>query len=1640
MADGGGGATSSTAPASSKLAPSAGFQSLADCGGTVLIERTLRQLASDCDHRLARPAKWDNRLAELTTAVKSRIPQSVEERCRAATTRSNCGLIAAARHAWASADSLLHIWDYRQDSPQVMVVAADSAIVSVDFCAPRAGVFDTDLHLLIVLCTRVSVSLVGLSLMRAAGADPLRPPPQAGPMYQPGLHMLPGASTTGSLRLLPLDGYSAQANGALFHCVTHTPDGHILLSCGAPYVYELAYSKSAGVFSSRCRLVRHMPGFWARVREFLPLLPQAGGRVRIVRAGPNNYVVTVDDANTIRLHGIADKAVHAAESVSVLEELASVTVNELANHYFGLSQVQLCSRIVTHVFPVLGLDGHLRLHVVTAASERLLYTCSADSATGPEAANRQATAPTASGQSPAAAVAGARPEATARSKFHGFWLQHAEQSRLGQGGAASTAAGGGMSAFAARSTGIAGLSDSFLGVQGSATVSRRTSCLEEINEPCSYANGVWVAAAHRPGMKISEVGITARIDDCLGVANGAPGLVNLFTGLTFDSQIFSVVEEANEDAALSDPQGAKMLLKDALLEGEPTSFRSSRTFALFLDHSVQVVRLSLQPQALGRAPASATECCLHLVQMALPAAQNQARAVGVDVTGGAFCWAWSFDDVALPSFDEQLHHATSSAVLAPLHLGRWSEGLLRFLAITLRSVWGAVLVTTIPSRDPLQRHGLQLALGEADVKRLLAQLRPALRFARQGLQQATAPDATPTSCAQRFRMYTKQKKCKQDALRQAKQRLRSVLEVAGRVQEVLGLLSVLHAQRSAYRVLHSSVLAGEALRALGTQPVGSLVTTSETMLPVVQLCTAMAVESGLTTPAAEVVFDSKTYPRPLPGQDGAAVPVSARGGSGASSAVTGRYNQAWTSGSVCAELEEQCPEVFARVDLAFVRTRLGAVSAGVESGIAGRNLIAGPSVEAAGEMLRRYSQCVTVGSHDQNWAALARSVQTMAMEDPNGAADVCVEKLQSLRTSAADGTGSEGGSGVAAANDAVVVRARVLLEALLGSPALERASYSFGDRTATVRAVVDRLLTRTTSLKLPGDDMRPGGPSGVSVVHGLILDIMLCSSRLRPVLESMIDSTATNLDAFLRSKSSENRAAAELHWKLLLQQNRPVCASQVLLQLAERPDPSCSLQARVELLGQARHAASLGHPQSKELSDRLAQQLEVASRVQVPLSHELRLVAGDARLDARWRSAAEEHRRELQELKGLQELYQTAADFGFFHIVLVVADLSASIQERETSASTWLRIFFPTSSAPYSPSSMVVQPAVPLHGLFPTLLSRRCATFFQQSDNVVFLPEAASSQPELLKVRTLRLLEELKAVTRTPSTLWDVRCVGLLLEYCNCLWRQALEADVAGSRPSASSRGLSRPSGSTAPAPPTGDASQMSSPADCSWVASQVLMRRPFELSLKSVLQFYADMLGHMKTWLADLQGMLPDDPSRLRPEPSDQDMAVHIGDVIVELLEVSISKAQARRLGDEAAASELRSAWPAAESALAGLSSQLEGEPSRRSQELLSAVRRIQADGKQALSEEAKAAASAAAAAAASPSSLDGKDFGLLPPPVMMSNEALPQGSLFGLSLGANASTAARSAAAAPAAAAPSTGAALAGSLFGAGFGAIPA
>lgn len=1027
-------------------------------------------------------------------------------------------------------------------------------------------------------------------------------------------------------------------------------------------------------------------------------------------------------------------------------------------------------------------------------------------------------------------------------------------------------------------------SSNMLGIDAS-----RASCFEENTEPCLHASGVWITAVRVAGVQGSEINIGVRLDAGCGAAEA----LDLHTTMRFDSPVLDIIEECHMLPGMASPDGgprtgAQVGLPEVPLDGEPISFRGSRSFAILLADAVQVFTLSFKAQSMSRPPETPAECCLHLGQLSLPPFDSVDASAMPEPQ-----WPWSFDDARAPTFEEQRSYGELVGTLPDLHLGRWFQGLLRFFAIVLRPVWDTPLVSPVWGRQfmdlkflDVPRVGLCLTLTEGKVQRLLARLRPVLLFARRALgnEAQKGRKEAPACAVSRSRMYSCQLTSNVEGPAQVRQMLQGVIDVADRVQQVLGLMSVLLAQRSAYRVLQSAVLSGSTLEALLTVPLGQLAASAEGLAPVGQLCTALVIESGLPTPMTELVFDANKFQR-RPDTLGAQGrqwqdPISGCGV--ADRALWGAQKGSGVAYHVCRELEKQCPIIFAFVDLDLCYTQ---------------SLSQGAAAAAAtpGDVLSRCVQCVSSSSMDDRWEVLTNSMRALAAEDMRGAAEICLEKLQQLQQ------GQEGFGQAAGASG----RAKMLLEALLSvlNPQPEKQSC----------ALVDYLLAKTASLHFDQDaSFVARGANAVPFAHEVILNHLLNSPRLQRLLETMLDSSPVKIETFLKDRCDQNRLASEFLWKYYLRHGRASSASEVLLQLSEWAGSDASLAERVHCLDMARQAAQRSLPQSKETVDKLSIQLDVAVRVQVPLCQELSFIAADMRVATRWQTAAERRRVELQRLLGLQDLYQVAVDFGLFHLVLVITNLSSSIQEQVISSSNWVSTFFPPATSPYSPSELLSGSCKPRqHGIFPLLMLRRCATFFAQNDSAPMLPEAAAAHPDDFSLRASRLLEELGSLTKVPSTMWDVRCVGTLLEYCNCLWLKSVESLPA----------TAKPSETPGEAEMTDPDSPSSECAMRAWVALKVLPGRPFTYLPANVVKFYADMLTHLSVWLVDLWGMLPADEVGSRPTLSETDVRRHLCKVIVTVIHDWTRRVELAR-GDELALADFRSVWPLARGLLDNIAS----------------------------------------------------------------------------------------------------------------------
>eukprot|EP00928_Gymnodinium_smaydae_P038240 TRINITY_DN26417_c0_g1_i2.p1 TRINITY_DN26417_c0_g1~~TRINITY_DN26417_c0_g1_i2.p1 ORF type:complete len:1372 (+),score=250.71 TRINITY_DN26417_c0_g1_i2:35-4117(+) len=435
------------------------------------------------------------------------------------------------------------------------------------------------------------------------------------------------------------------------------------------------------------------------------------------------------------------------------------------------------------------------------------------------------------------------------------------------------------------------------------------------DEPCAYADGVLLRAVRWPGATKTEIHISVTVERCEGAARGQE-----MQGVeTLEAEVLDIVAMPEQEMDLWGGQ----------------------SFILLLPQGVRTVTLLRNAQDARRPPSSAEECRGYLARLEAylggGPGGRQRRAP----------WMWSMDDARIPAFEEQQRLLRLGSAPPSLELGRWFNGLLLFLADVLQPVWDAPLLRRAPSKGFLglyRKHGsadASFAIPEAQARHLLARLAPVLNFVQQGAGPAPGTKAVGGAAA-RSCFYTREQTSAQGAQQQVRHLLEGLLEVVNRVQQVLGLLSVLQAHQCGEGVLRSSYLSSGCSELI-THPLRTLVASQAALAPVVRLCTALVIE----TQAAE-------------GDRG----------------VTGR------TAEMCKQLQELCPSIFAQVDLSPCMTATSLEGQAMDN----------PS----SDMFRHYIQCMSADSQEDQWKVAAKGMQVLAREDPLDAANLCCEKLLQL--------------------------------------------------------------------------------------------------------------------------------------------------------------------------------------------------------------------------------------------------------------------------------------------------------------------------------------------------------------------------------------------------------------------------------------------------------------------------------------------------------------------------------------------------------------------------------------------------------------------------------------------------------------------
>lgn len=219
------------------------------------------------------------------------------------------------------------------------------------------------------------------------------------------------------------------------------------------------------------------------------------------------------------------------------------------------------------------------------------------------------------------------------------------------------------------------------------------------------------------------------------------------------------------------------------------------------------------------------------------------------------------------------------------------------------------------------------------------------------------------------------------------------------------------------------------------------------------------------------------------------------------------------------------------------------------------------------------------------------------------------------------------------------------------------------------------------------------------------------------------------------------------------------------------------------------------------------------------------------------------------------------------------------------------------------------------------------------------------------------------------SSVWDVRCIVTLLEYCSCLWFKTVASDLV-SLPSivesvAAREGVEemsdvvlQESKQTLPGGSVGLTAKRTSfsfePSQSSraWIALDVCLQRPFCFTLADVIKFYAAMIDEVPSWLRDVHGVLPPDQRMNRPTLSEGEVYSHLSEVLVSVVGQWIAQADGIRTDGGQPAQEFAASWPATEGLLSRLRSRLgdvadESPPKANVQKILKELRRLESAGR---------------------------------------------------------------------------------------------
>ncbi|KAK7694765.1 hypothetical protein QCA50_001953 [Cerrena zonata] len=229
------------------------------------------------------------------------IPESLFQHYNTTSVTTHMGLMPELDRVWISIDHNLFLWDYVEGQELSSFVDQPDVISHVTLVKPKPNVFIDDITYLLVLCTPISVVLIGVSIADVPG---------------------PSNRSRKEIKLYATD-MSVNCDVEMLS-VAGTEDGRIFM-CGAQdgNLYELHYQEKEGWFGKRVQLINHSIG---GVQSLLPRFSSTQTEDRIVSLVSDvhrNCFYTLTASNSIsvwRTNG--DKSIQHVQTLSNLYKLA----------------------------------------------------------------------------------------------------------------------------------------------------------------------------------------------------------------------------------------------------------------------------------------------------------------------------------------------------------------------------------------------------------------------------------------------------------------------------------------------------------------------------------------------------------------------------------------------------------------------------------------------------------------------------------------------------------------------------------------------------------------------------------------------------------------------------------------------------------------------------------------------------------------------------------------------------------------------------------------------------------------------------------------------------------------------------------------------------------------------------------------------------------------------------------------------------------------------------------------------------------------------------------------------------------------------------------------------------------------------